>query len=200
MIRRSRFSRPTVSESRAPLRALDGARKAPPLTGQRAVLLSEFLAVWQRCLRSEGLYTLLLQGEPHELAITVDERELAYLLTQYGAILTRMHKTRQLSASTRGSSDLFAMLRLAVLRAARALQSERLTERRRLVESSLGYLGVRLAYDESPLEVGSICMIPAVSAAAVRELGAVDASGIARAVTDALRDIRPYLSGEEKAK
>ena len=194
MIHRHRFSRPTVSESRAPLRALEGARKAPPAPAARAVLLSEFLVVWQRCLRSEGLYTLLLPDEIPELAITVDERELAYLLTQYGAILTRMHRTRQLSASARGSTVSLAMLRLAVLRAANALQSERLAERRRLVESALGYLGIRLAYDETVLEVGSICMIPAVSAVAMRELGTVDATGIARAVTDAVREIRPYLT------
>ncbi len=176
------------------MRALEGARKAPPAPAARAVLLSEFLVVWQRCLRSEGLYTLLLPDEIPELAITVDERELAYLLTQYGAILTRMHRTRQLSASARGSTVSLAMLRLAVLRAANALQSERLAERRRLVESALGYLGIRLAYDETVLEVGSICMIPAVSAVAMRELGTVDATGIARAVTDAVREIRPYLT------
>ncbi len=193
MIHRHRFSRPTVSESRLPLRELDGSRKAPPKITPRAVLLSEFLTVWQTCLRNEGLYTLLLPDAIPELAITVDERELAYLLTQYGAVLTRMHKTRQLRSSAKGSTDALAMLRLAVLRAAKALQSTALSERRRLIESSLSYLGIRLAYDEGVLEVASICMIPAKATVALRELATIDAAGVARAVTDAVREIRTYL-------
>ena len=161
-------------------------------------MLSEFLTVWQACLRNEGLYTLLLPDTIPELAITVDERELAYLLTQYGAILTRMHKTRQLRSSAAGSTDTLAMLRLAVLRAASALQNARLADRRRLIESSLGYLGIRLAYDESVQEVASICMIPAKVAVALRELVTIDAAGISRAVTDAVREIRTYLPDENR--
>ena len=196
MIHRNRFSRPTVSESSSPLRALEGHRRALPKASPRAVLLSEFLSVWQQCLRSEGLYTLLLPDQIPELAITVDERELAYLLTQYGAILTRMHRTRMLRSSAAGSTESLAHLRLAVLRAARVLQTAALTERRRLIESALGYLGIRLAYDETPQELGSICMIPATAALAVHELCTIDATGVARAVTDALRELRPILSDE----
>ena len=195
MIRRNRLSRPTVSESRTPLRELSGRKVHPPAASQRAVLLSEFLLVWQKCLRNEGLYTLLIAEKIPEIAIVVDERELAYLLTQYGAILTRMHKTRLLHSSAAGSTPSLAHLRLAVLRAASALQSPQLAERRRLVESALSYLGIRLAYDETRDEVASICMIPALSAAlvGVHELESVDASGIARAVTDAVRELRTYL-------
>ena len=76
-----------------------------------------------------------------------------------------MHKTRQLRSGVAGSTDLLAMLRLAVLRAEKALRSVQLADRLRLIESSLGYLGIRLAYDESVLEIASICMIPAKSAA-----------------------------------
>lgn len=198
MIHRHRFSHPAVSESRLPLRELEGRRKAPPRITPRAVLLSEFLTVWQACLRREGLYTLTLPDYVPELAITVDERELAYLLTQYGAILTRMHKTRQLRSGVAGSTDLLAMLRLAVLRAEGALRSVQLADRLRLIESSLGYLGIRLAYDESVLEIASICMIPAKSAVALRELVTVDTAGISRAVTDALREIRAYLPDNDQ--
>jgi hypothetical protein len=187
-----------LSESHSPYRDLTGSRTPPPAVSARAVLLSDFLFVWQKCLRNEGLYTLLIAEKIPELAIVVDERELAYLLTQYGAILTRMHKTRVLRSSAMGNTDSLALLRLAVLRAKQALQSTRFDERRRLLESSLGYLGIRLAYDETIEEVASICMIPAVSAdtVGVRELQAIDAVGVARAVTDALREISALLSDQ----
>ena len=195
MIRRNRFSRPSVAETRAPLRDLYGTRSSLASPSARAVLLSEFLYAWQTCLRDEGLYTLFVPETLPELAITVDERELAYLLTQYGAILTRMHQTRDLRSSAEGSRETLAMLRLAVIRAQKALQSATLLERRHFLEASLSTLGVRTAHDETKLELGSIFMIPAVSAVAIgiREVSRVDLAAIARAVTDALREIRPYL-------
>ena len=193
MIHRHRFSRPCVFEGRSPLRELSGRRTPPPEPSVRAVLLADFLDAWQRCLRAEGLYTLLLPEQIPEIAIAVDERELAYLLTQYGAVLTRMHKTRQLRSSAAGSTRLLAMLRLAVLRAETAVVTASLLERRRLLESSLRYLGIRLAHDETALEVGAICMIQTDRAIGLRELCEIDRAGIARAVTDAVREIRAYL-------
>ena len=194
MTKHRRFSQPMLAEGGGvPVRRT----AALPSERVRAVLLSDFLTIWQGCLAEHRRYTLQLPDEIPDLAITVDERRLAYLLTQYGVILTAQYRTDCLRASLSGSRAVLALLRLAVLRIKNVLRSTSLSERRKLLESSLQYMGIKLAYEETPSEIASLCMIPCMTPelAGLAELVRADAVGIARAVEDALRDILPLLDG-----